>query len=150
MISANGLERAPEILLVEDNDGDARLTQEALKGGLFRCILHRVKDGVEALEFVRREGKFASVPRPDFVLLDLNLPRVDGREVLGEMKRDPALRRIPVLVLTTSAAESDVDRAYDSYANTYITKPVTMDDFIQVVNVIQEFWLRVATLPSGQ
>lgn len=141
---------APEIfdiLLVEDNPGDARLAQEALKEGRMTSRLKVVVDGVEAMAYLRREGVYADSPRPDLVLLDLNLPRKDGRQVLAEMKEDPELRRIPVVVLTTSQAGQDILRSYDLHANCYITKPVDLDRFISVVRSIEEYWCSVVTLP---
>lgn len=140
--------RSIEILLVEDNPGDARLTQEAMKAGKIRNRMHVVEDGVEAMQFLRREGRFAAAPRPDLILLDLNLPRKDGREVLTEVKADPSLRRIPVVVLTTSQAEEDVLAAYNQHANCYIAKPVDFDQFMKVVKQIDEFWVNVVTLPK--
>ena len=140
--------RNVEILLVEDNPGDVRLTQEALKDNKVRNHLHMVKDGVEALAFLRKEGQYAGSPRPDLILLDLNLPRKDGREVLAEIKADQNLRRIPVVILTTSKAEEDILRAYDLNANCYITKPVDFDQFIHVVKSIEEFWLAMVKLPN--
>ncbi|HEV2160984.1 MAG TPA: response regulator [Stellaceae bacterium] len=140
--------RSIEILLVEDNPGDARLTQEALREGKIRNNLHHARDGVEALAFLKREGEFAKAPMPDLVLLDLNLPRKDGREVLAEMKQDPRLRAIPVVVLTTSEAENDIVRSYELHANCYITKPVGLEQFISIVREIESFWLAVVTLPS--
>ncbi len=137
-----------EILLVEDNAGDVRLTEEALREGKVRNNLHVARDGVEAIEFLRRQGKFAAAPRPDLVLLDLNLPRRDGREVLAEIKEDPDLRTIPVVVLTTSSAERDILRSYSLHANCYITKPVDLDQFVKVVRSIDEFWLTVVRLPN--
>jgi two-component system, chemotaxis family, response regulator Rcp1 len=141
--------RPIEILLVEDNPGDERLTREALKEGKVYSNLHWVKDGVEAMAFLRREGKHADAPRPDIILLDLNLPRKDGREVLQDIKSDESLRRIPVVVLTTSKAEADVLRTYDLHANCYVTKPVDLEKFITVVKSIDRFWLTVVTLPSN-
>ncbi len=138
-----------EILLVEDNSGDVRLTQEALKEGKVRNNLSIVSDGVEALAFLRREGQYATVPRPDVILLDLNLPRKDGREVLAEIKQDPNLRRIPVVILTTSQAEHDILRTYNLHANCYITKPVDLEQFIIVVKSIETFWLTVVKLPPN-
>ncbi|MGH7717060.1 MAG: response regulator [Vulcanimicrobiaceae bacterium] len=137
-----------EILLVEDNLGDARLTREALREGKIRNNLHHARDGVEALMFLRREGEYAKAPTPDLVLLDLNLPRKDGREVLAEMKQDMRLCTIPVVVLTTSEAESDIVRSYQLHANCYITKPVGLEQFIAIVREIESFWLAVVTLPS--
>ena len=139
-----------EILLVEDNPGDVRLTKEALKEGKVYSNLHWAKDGVEALEFLRRQGKFADVPRPDIILLDLNLPKKDGREVLSEIKNDENLKRIPVVILTTSKAEEDVLRSYQLHANCYVTKPVDLEKFIVVVQSIDMFWLSVVTLPNGE
>ena len=142
--------RSPvEILLVEDNPGDERLTREALKEGKVYNNLHWVKDGVEALEFLRKKGKYSSTPRPDIILLDLNLPKKDGREVLQEIKSDESLKRIPVVVLTTSKAEEDVLRTYDLHANCYVTKPVDLEKFIVVVRSIDRFWLTVVTLPPN-
>jgi CheY-like chemotaxis protein len=139
-----------EILLVEDNPGDVRLTKEALKEGKVYSNLHWAKDGVEALEFLRRQGKFAAAPRPDIILLDLNLPKKDGREVLSEIKNDENLKRIPVVILTTSKAEEDVLRSYQLHANCYVTKPVDLEKFIGVVESIDKFWLTVVTLPNGK
>jgi chemotaxis family two-component system response regulator Rcp1 len=138
-----------EILLVEDNPGDHRLTKEALHEGKVYNNLHWVKDGVEALEFLRQQGKHANAPRPDIILLDLNLPKKDGREVLSEIKGDDDLRAIPVVILTTSQAEEDVLRSYDLHANCYVTKPVDLEKFIVVVQSIDRFWLTVVTLPPG-
>jgi len=137
-----------QILLVEDNDGDVFLTMEALKDAKIANSVHVVHDGVEALEFLRRQGKYATAPRPDLILLDLNLPRKDGRQVLREIKDDPSLRRIPVVILTTSKGEEDVLRAYDLHANCYITKPVDFNRFMEVVKSIEEFWLTVVRLPE--
>lgn len=140
--------RPIEILLVEDNPGDARLAEEALKEGRVKNALHIVPDGVEALRFLRREDEYAEKPKPDLVLLDLNLPRKDGREVLEEIKADDNLKRIPVVVLTTSKAEEDILRSYDLHANCYITKPVDLNQFIDVVQSIENFWLVVVSLPQ--
>ena len=139
--------RLVEVLLVEDNPGDVRLTEEALKDGRVANRLHVVGDGVEAMAFLRRQGRFAGVPRPDLVLLDLNLPRKSGREVLAEIKADERLRRIPVVVLTTSQAEEDILRAYDLHANSFITKPVDLDGFLSVVRSIEDYWLAIVQLP---
>ena len=136
-----------DILLVEDNPGDVRLTREALKEGKVLNTIHVVGDGIEALEFLRHEGKYAKAPHPDIILLDLNLPRMDGREVLAEIKTDPNLRRIPVVILTTSKAEEDILRSYDLHANCYITKPVDLDQFITVVKSVEEFWFTIVKLP---
>ncbi|MGH8740884.1 MAG: response regulator [Burkholderiales bacterium] len=143
--------RPVEILLVEDNPGDERLTREALKEGKVYSNLHWVKDGVEAMEYLRREGRYQDAPRPDIILLDLNLPKKDGREVLQDIKNDDKLKRIPVVVLTTSKAEEDVLRTYNLHANCYVTKPVDLEKFIVVVKSIDVFWLTVVTLPpNGQ
>jgi len=139
-----------EILLVEDNPGDVRLTQEALKEGKVYNNLHWAKDGVEALEFLKRQGKHAKAPRPDIILLDLNLPKKDGREVLAVIKNEPDLKHIPVVVLTTSEAEEDVLKSYSLHANCYVTKPVDLEKFIQVVQSIDRFWLTVVTLPPAE
>jgi two-component system, chemotaxis family, response regulator Rcp1 len=144
----SGASRSIEILLVEDNPGDVRLTREALREGKVRNNLHVAQDGVEALRFLRREGEHADAVRPDLVLLDLNLPKKDGRQVLEEIKNDPELRTIPVVVLTSSQAEQDICRAYDLYANAYVTKPVDLDQFITVVRSIESFWLTIVKLPS--
>lgn len=149
MSEALGRSRPVEILLVEDNPGDARLTQEALKEGKIRNNLHHAKDGVEALQFLRREGPHANAPTPDIVLLDLNLPKKDGRQVLAEMKADDALKTIPVVVLTTSEAEQDILRSYALHANCYVTKPVDLEKFISIVRAIENFWLAVVKLPSS-
>jgi chemotaxis family two-component system response regulator Rcp1 len=139
-----------EILLVEDNPADARLTREALREGCVANHLHHVVDGIEALAFLRREGKYADAPPADIILLDLNLPRMDGREVLGELKQDPKLHLIPVVVLTTSEAEQDILRSYELHANCYITKPVDLDKFFKIVRTIEEFWLAIIKLPGRQ
>lgn len=140
--------RNVELLLVEDNPGDVRLTREALRECDVPYNLNVVPDGVEAVAFLRLEGKYADVPRPDVILLDLNLPKKDGREVLAVVKSDPDLKRIPVVVLTSSEAENDILRTYDLHANCYVTKPVDLDQFIQVVQSIQHFWLHIVKLPS--
>jgi chemotaxis family two-component system response regulator Rcp1 len=137
-----------DILLIEDNPGDVRLTVEALKEGKVHNRLSVCADGVEALAFLRREGQYADAPRPDVILLDLNLPKKDGREVLGEIKADERLRRIPVVVLTTSKAEQDILKSYSLHANCYITKPVDLEQFITVVRSIEDFWLTIVKLPS--
>jgi len=149
MSDAVGSGRAIEVLLVEDNEGDARLAQEALRDGKFRVGYNHVWDGEEAMDFLRRKGKHTAAPRPDIILLDLNLPRMDGREVLAEIKKDDDLKRIPVVILTTSSAERDVLCAYGLYANCYVTKPVTMVEFIKAVTAIEEFWLTIVKLPSA-
>ena len=139
--------RPVEILLVEDSPGDVRLTREALREGKIRNNLSHVPDGVEAMAFLRHEGQYADVPKPDIVLLDLNMPRKDGREVLAEMKADARLKRIPVVVLTTSEAEQDILKTYDLHANCYITKPVDLDQFISIVRSVENFWLQLVKLP---
>ena len=139
--------RPIQILLVEDSPSDAEFTIEALKEAKVRNHLSLVEDGVQAMEFLRRQGKYAQAPRPDLIMLDLNLPRKDGREVLAELKADANLKMIPVVVLTTSRAEEDVLRAYQLHANCYITKPVDFQQFLSVVRSIESFWLYVVTLP---
>ncbi|MBI5184589.1 MAG: response regulator [Nitrospinae bacterium] len=136
------------ILLVEDNPGDVRLTMEALKEGKVNNRLIVARDGVEALAILRKEGEFAEAPHPDLILLDLNLPKKDGREVLAEIKADERLKRIPVVVLTTSQAEEDILKTYDLHANCFISKPVDMDRFIQVVKATSEFWFTIVKLPT--
>ena len=140
--------RPVEILLVEDSPSDADLTVEALSDGKVLNNLHWVEDGVEALAFLRRQGKYNNAPRPDLILLDLNLPKKDGREVLAQIKADPQLKLIPVVVLTTSAAERDIFKTYELNANCYVTKPIDLDQFISVVKLIETFWLAVVKLPS--
>jgi CheY-like chemotaxis protein len=139
---------AIEVLLVEDDPGDVLMTREAFEEHKLRNNLHVVSDGVEALSFLRQEGEYADVPQPDLVLLDLNLPRKDGREVLAEIKADPLLRRTPVVVLTTSEAEEDVLRSYDLHANAYVAKPVDFERFIDVVRRIDSFFVTVVKLPN--
>lgn len=135
---------------MEDNPGDVRLTQEGLKEGTVLNHLHVARDGEEALAFLRREGDHAQAPRPDLILLDLNMPKKDGRELLAEIKGDENLRRIPVVILTTSDAEQDVLKTYDLYANCYVTKPVDLDQFMVVVKSIHDFWLTVVKLPPRE
>jgi len=137
-----------DILLVEDNPGDVRLTQEAFKDGKMLNKLHVVEDGMEALAFLKREDKYIDVPRPELILLDLNLPRKDGRDVLAEIKADRDLKRIPVVILTTSRSEEDILRSYDLNANCYITKPLELDKFIEIVKSIEDFWLTIVKLPT--
>jgi len=137
-----------DVLLVEDNPGDVRLTLEVMKDGKFHNHLAVTSDGVEALDYLHRRGRHADAFRPDLVLLDLNLPRKDGREVLTEIKKDPELRRIPVVVLTTSSAEADILKSYNLQANCYIVKPVDLDQFTRVIRQIQEFWLEIVKLPA--
>jgi CheY-like chemotaxis protein len=141
--------RPVEILLVEDSPSDTDLTVEALKEAKVRNRLSIVEDGVLALEFLRRQGKYQTAPRPDLIMLDLNLPRKDGREVLAEIKSDDSLKTIPVVVLTTSRAEQDVLQAYKHHANCYITKPVDFEQFLNVVRTIESFWLMLVTLPMA-
>jgi CheY-like chemotaxis protein len=137
-----------DILLVEDNPGDVELTTETLDDAKLSNRLYVVTDGVEAMAFLRREGKYAHVCAPDLILLDLNLPRKDGREVLAEVKADPALGRIPVVVLTTSEAERDILKTYELHANCYVTKPVDLHQFLAVIRSVKDFWLTIAKLPS--
>ena len=139
--------RTIDILMVEDDPGDVRLTREALKGSKLLHSLNVVEDGVAALDYLRKQGPYQNAVRPDIVLLDLNLPKKDGREVLAAIKQDAALRAIPVVILTTSQAEEDVLRAYNLNANCYVTKPVDFDQFMRIVRTIEEFWLNVVTLP---
>ncbi len=141
--------RPIDILLVEDNPGDVVLTREALKQGKVLVNLHVAKDGVDATDFLWRRGAYVGAPRPDIVLLDLNLPRKDGRELLSEMKADPVVRRVPVVVLTTSKAEEDILRTYDLHVNCYVTKPVDFEQFIRVIRSVEEFWLTIVRLPSA-
>ena len=140
--------RPVEILLVEDNPGDVDLTRETLLDSKLLNHMSVVNNGVEAMAYLRREGKYVDATRPDLILLDLNLPKKDGREVLAEIKADERLRRIPVVVLTTSSAEKDILQTYDLHANCYITKPVNLDQFSAVVRAIEEFWFTIVKLPS--
>lgn len=142
--------RPIELLLVEDSEPDVRLTKEALRDAKVKNRLWVVDDGVEAMAFLRQEGPHAEAPRPDIILLDLNLPRMDGRAVLREIKNDEILRRIPVVVLTTSRSEEDILRAYDLHANCYITKPMDFNRFMEVVRSIEDFWLTVVKLPNDR
>ena len=146
-MSAGAFGRPVEILLVEDNPGDVRLTQEALKDAKVLNNLRVACDGVEAMAFLRRQASYTEAVRPDLILLDLNLPRKDGRQVLAEIKGDEQLRRIPVVILTTSSAEQDILKTYDLHANCYITKPVGLEQFATVVKVIEDFWLTIVKLP---
>jgi two-component system response regulator len=148
-VEALGVPVPVEVLLVEDNPGDVRLTREALWDNKVHVHLSVVEDGVEAIAFLHRKGKYKNTPRPDLILLDLNLPRKDGREVLEEVKGDSELRWIPVVILTTSTAERDILRAYDYCANCYITKPVDFEQFLGVVKAIEDFWLKIVKLPRG-
>lgn len=138
-----------EILMVEDNPGDVRLAQEALKESKVRNNMSVVWDGEEAISFLRREGKYSDSPRPDLILLDLNLPKKDGTQVLADIKEDPHLRRIPVVILTTSEADRDILKTYDLHANCYITKPVDFDKFVEVVKAVDNFWLTIVRLPPS-
>ncbi len=138
------------ILLVEDNPGDVRLTQEALKDGKLAVNLRVVQNGVEAMAFLRREGEYADVPRPDLIFLDLNLPKKDGREVLAEIKSNDGLKNIPVVVLTSSEADTDIAKCYNLHANCYITKPVDMEQFATVVQTIENFWFTIVKLPEEE
>ncbi len=140
--------RPVNILLVEDNPGDVRLTQEAFREGRLSVQLDVVMDGIEAIRYLKREGQYADKALPDLVLLDLNLPKRDGREVLEEIKLDPDLRRLPVVVLTTSNAEQDIQKSYNLYVNCYINKPVDFDRFFEIIQKIEDFWLTTAVLPS--
>ncbi|PPK70993.1 response regulator [Actinokineospora auranticolor] len=136
-----------DVLLVEDDDGDVLMTREAFEHYKIRNQLHVVRDGEQAVQFLRREGQYADAPRPDLILLDLNLPRFDGRQVLAEIKADAELRLIPVVVLTTSEAEEDILRSYELHANAYVTKPVDFDRFIEIIRKIDEFFVTVVKLP---
>jgi len=138
-----------EVLLVEDNPSDVRLTVEAMREGKVLNNLNVVVDGEEAMQFLLRQGDFGDAPRPDLILLDLNLPRKDGREVLAEIKAIESLKRIPVVILTTSQAEEDICRTYDLHANCYITKPVDLEQFIRVIQQIEDFWFTIVSLPRG-
>ncbi|WP_267162047.1 response regulator [Halovenus salina] len=136
-----------EILLAEDNPGDVKLTEKALEHGDILNNLHVVENGVEAMKFLRREGEYSDVPMPDLFLLDLNMPKKDGRDVLADMNDDPELRRIPVVVLTSSDAEEDVVKSYELSANAYLTKPVDFDGFVDIVNRLEDFWFKVVKMP---
>jgi chemotaxis family two-component system response regulator Rcp1 len=138
-----------DILLVEDNEGDARLAKEAMRDSKIRNTLHHVSDGEEAMTFLRKEGKYENVPRPDLILLDLNLPKKDGREVLAEIKNDDNLKRIPVVILTVSSAEEDILKSYNLHANCFITKPIDLSQFMKVVRSVEDFWLTIVKLPNG-
>jgi len=139
-----------DILLVEDNEGDARLAREALRDSKIRNILHHVVDGEEAMAFLRKQGAHAEAPRPDLILLDLNLPRKDGRQVLAEIKDDERFKRIPVVILTVSSAEEDILKSYNLHANCYITKPIDLAQFMKVVHAVEDFWLTIVKLPNGE
>jgi len=138
-----------DILLVEDSEGDARLSLEAMRDSKIRNKMHHVVDGEEAMAFLRKEGKYSKVPRPDLILLDLNLPKKDGREVLAEIKNDDKLKRIPVVVLTISSAEEDILKSYNLHANCFITKPIDLSQFMKVVRSVEDFWLTIVKLPNG-
>ena len=142
--------RQVEILLVEDNPGDVRLTKEAFKEGKLRNNLSVANDGIEALSFLRKEGDNSNAPTPDLILLDLNMPRMGGLEVLAEIKGEDNLKRIPVVILTTSKAEEDILKSYDLHGNCFITKPIDLEQFINIVKFIQNFWLDIVMLPSGK
>jgi CheY-like chemotaxis protein len=148
IVSFKEASRPIEVLLIEDNPGDANLTKLALEESKIRINLNVVQDGVEAIAYLRREDIYLQATIPDLILLDLNLPKKDGREVLADIKTDPILRRIPVVVLTTSQAEEDILRAYNLFANCYITKPVDFDRFVKIVQSIEEFWFTIVKLPS--
>lgn len=142
--------RPVDILLVEDNPGDVRLTKEALKDAKVLNEIYVARDGVEAMQFVHREGSFANAPIPDLILLDLNLPRKDGREVLAEIKKDPKLQHIPVVVLTTSKADEDIIKTYNLHANAYITKPVDLNRFVEIMHALEQFWFTIVKLPPKE
>jgi chemotaxis family two-component system response regulator Rcp1 len=139
-----------EILLVEDNPGDSRLAIEALKESKLKNNLYVAEDGVEAMNFLYKKGKYSKMPRPDLIILDLNLPKKDGREVLAEIKNDENLKRIPVVILTISKAEEDILKTYNLHANCYVTKPLDLDQFMKVVRSIEDFWLTIVKLPNGK
>jgi CheY-like chemotaxis protein len=147
MQNASSSAPAIQVLLVEDNPGDVRLTREAFRDAKMHLEMHVAGDGVAAMEFLRRQGDYPNSPRPDLILLDLNLPRKDGREVLAEIKGDPSLKAIPVVILTTSAADADIERSYLLHANCYISKPVDLEGFLTVIRSIDDFWLSVVKLP---
>lgn len=147
---AGNVVRPIEILLIEDNPGDADLAREALEIAKVHNMLHVVGDGVAAMNFLRRTGAYASAPRPDLIILDLNLPLMDGREVLAEVKSDDDLKRIPVVILTTSSSEEDILRSYNLHANCFITKPIDLNQFMKVVRSIEEFWLCIVKLPPKE
>ena len=142
--------RPVDILLVEDNPGDVRLTKEALKDAKVLNEIYVARDGVEAMQFVHRQGSFANAPMPDLILLDLNLPRKDGREVLAEIKKDPKLQHIPVVVLTTSKADEDIIKTYNLHANAYITKPVDLNRFVEIMHALEQFWFTIVKLPPKE
>jgi two-component system, chemotaxis family, response regulator Rcp1 len=137
-----------EILLVEDNPGDIRLAREAFKESKVKTRLHIANDGIEALDFLLKKGKYIDVPKPDIILLDLNLPQKDGREVLSELKIDDALKRIPVIILTTSNSEEDIFKCYNLHANCYITKPMDFENYFKIISIIEQFWFSIVQLPN--
>jgi two-component system response regulator len=149
MSKAKEIGKPIEVLLIEDNPGDVDLVREGLEEGLLRNVLHVVGDGEEAMAFLKQEGKFSEVPQPDLILLDLNLPRKDGREVLAEIKSSDKLKRIPVVVLTTSQAEEDIVKSYELHANCYIPKPIGFAEFVKIVEAIESFWFTIVRLPAG-
>jgi chemotaxis family two-component system response regulator Rcp1 len=149
MIKKN-IGKSVDILLVEDNPGDVRLTKEALRDAKVRNKIFVAKDGVEAMEFLRKEGSFTDMQTPDLILLDLNLPRKNGREVLTEIKNDPELKRIPVVILTSSTADEDILKAYNLHANCYITKPVDLNGFVKIMHSLEEFWFTIVKLPPEE
>ena len=138
-----------DILLVEDNPGDARLAQESLKESKIRNTIHWVQDGLDAMKFLHRQGSYENAPRADLILLDLNMPKMDGRKVLAEIKSDDDLKRIPVVIFTISKAEEDILKTYDLHANCYITKPLDLSRFLKVIQSIEDFWLTIVRLPMG-
>jgi two-component system, chemotaxis family, response regulator Rcp1 len=148
-MTSENMGKVVDILLVEDNLGDARLAQEALLESKIKNNLHVANDGEEASDFLFRKGKHANAPHPDLILLDLNLPKKDGRELLAEIKNHPDLKRIPVVILTTSKAEEDIIKTYNLHANCYITKPLDLKQFMKVIKSIEEFWLTIVVLPTG-
>jgi two-component system, chemotaxis family, response regulator Rcp1 len=149
-MTATAMGEMIDILLVEDNEGDARLAKEAMRDSKIKNTLHHVGDGEEAMAFLRREGRHAGAPRPDLILLDLNLPRKDGRQVLAELKEDDRFKQIPVVILTVSSAEEDILKAYNLHANCYITKPIDLGQFMKVVRSVEDFWLTIVKLPNGK
>lgn len=147
-VASSEICRPIDVLLVEDNPGDVRLTLEAFKAAKVRNTIHVVNDGAEAISYLKREGDYKNAGRPDLILLDLNLPKQNGREVLAQIKADGDLKRIPVVILTTSQAEADIEQSYELHANCFITKPVDLDRFMEIVNSIEDFWLTVVRLPA--
>ena len=148
-MNTENLGKPIDILLVEDNPGDARLALESLKESKIRNTLHWVQDGLEAMKFLHRQGSYENAPRADLILLDLNMPKMDGRKVLAEIKSDDDLKRIPVVIFTISKAEEDILKAYDLHTNCYITKPLDLDRFLKVIQSIEDFWLTIVRLPKG-